>query len=138
MSAHEEITRTAYVEWFGLPQSERLPKTSKEWAVEFDVPERTLTSWRKATWFRERLAYLYDQINVSPDRLQQVMDAMHTAAVTGNTKAAELYLRAAEVIAPKQVLVKAQSVDELSDRELQAALKAAASELDRRESADAV
>ena len=138
MSAHDEMTKTTFVEWYGLPATERLPRTIKEFGLQFDVPERTLTSWRKATWFRERLAYLYDQVNVSPDRLQQVMDAMHTAAVTGNTKAAELYLRAAEVIAPKQVLVKAQSVDELSDRELQAALKAAASELDRRESADAV
>ncbi|MEO6590309.1 MAG: hypothetical protein ABIP06_13505 [Pyrinomonadaceae bacterium] len=133
MSAHDEMVKISFVEWYAVPEQKRVPRLMSEFAVLQGVPERTLSSWKKATWFREKLAELFDQVNVSPDRLQAVMDAMHAAAIGGNTKAAELYMRAAEVIAPKQMLVKVQSVDEMSDRELQEALKGAAAELDKRD-----
>lgn len=133
MSAHTEMQKTAFVEWSALPENERAPSTLNEFANEFGVPLRTLSSWRKQVWFRDQLATLYVQINVSPARLQAVMDSMHSAAVGGNTKAAELYMRAVNEIAPKKVLIESKAVEDMSDAEVSAALKAAAAELDRRE-----
>jgi len=125
MGVHDDSLKARYVEWYALPDHEKLPRTSKEWAVEFGVPERTLASWRKATWFRDQLELLYGQVNVSPDRVQAVIDAMHTQAVQGNTKAAELYMRMVDRIAPPQVIVRSKSADEMTDEELAQQLNAA-------------
>lgn len=132
--AHDDALKVAFVEWSALPEQERVPRLLSEWSVEFGVPLRTLASWKKSVWFRDQLATLYAQVNVSPDRLQAVMDAMHTAAVGGNTKAAELYMRAVDRIAPQQVVLReSKEVNDMSDEELSAALKAAAAEMDRRD-----
>lgn len=133
MSAHEQQTKMAYVEWYAMPEAERVPRTKQEWAETFGVPERTLTSWQKATWFREALSTLYGQLNVSPERVQKVLDAAHTVAVGGNTKAMEIYLRYIEAISPKKVVVESKAVQEMTDDELSAKLREAAAELDRRE-----
>lgn len=131
---HDEQLKVAFVEWSALPEQERVPRLLSEWSAEFGVPLRTLASWKKSVWFRDQLATLYAQVNVSPDRLQAVMDAMHTAAVGGNTKAAELYMRAVEAIAPRKVLIQeSKAVNDMSDDELSAALKAAAAEMDKRD-----
>lgn len=122
-----------YVEWYAMPEDKRVPATKGEWATEFGVPERTLTSWQKATWFRDALATLYNQVNVSPERLQAVLDAAHTTAVAGNTKAMEIYLRYIEAIAPKKIVVESKAVQDMSQAELSAALREAAAEMDRRE-----
>ena len=122
MGVHDDSLKARYVEWYALPDSEKLPRTSKEWGAEFGVPERTLAAWRKSVWFRDQLELLYGQVNVSPDRVQAVIDAMHSQAVQGNTKAAELYMRMVDRIAPPQVIVKHKAADELSDAELAAQL----------------
>jgi len=133
MSAHEQQTKIAFVEWVAMPEAERVPRTQQEWAIEFGVPERTLSNWKKQVWFREALSTLYGQLNVSPERVQKVLDAAHTVAVGGNTKAMEIYLRYIEAIAPKKVVVESKAVQDMSEAELSAALRDAAAELDRRE-----
>jgi len=130
---HSEQLKTMFVEWCALPEQERVPRLMSEWALQMGVPERTLSSWKKSSWFRQQLATLYDQVNVSPDRLQGVMDAMYSAAIQGNTKAAELYMRAVEQIAPKKVYIESKTVQDMSDDELSAALRAAAAEMDKRD-----
>lgn len=133
MSIHDDQCRAAFVEWMALPEPERVPNTLAEFASVTGVPVRTLSSWKKQSWFRDDLATLYAQVNVSPDRLQAVLDAAHATAVAGNTKAMELYLRYVEAIAPKKIIIESKQVDDMSDYELSAALKAAAAEMDRRE-----
>ena len=126
---HDADIKEAFVEWWSIPEGERKPPHLRTWAKMNGVPERTAWSWKRSNWFKERLELHYSQINVFPDRVQAVADAMHAAALTGNTKAAELYLRYVERISPQRVIVEDRRVEAMSDVELEAALKDAAEAL---------
>ena len=64
------------------------------------------------------------ELNVSPDRIQAVVDALWAAASRGDTKAASLYLQYVDRLQPKRVVIEDARVASLSDDELRAELDA--------------
>lgn len=117
-------TRQAYVSWYVLPPGTR--PTQKDWCAEHGVAETTPVRWQKEPWFREAVDHFYAQLNISPLRVQEVVDALHLAATRGNTHAATLYLQYIDRLAPRRVVVESREVSELTDIELAAALREAA------------
>ena len=63
------------------------------------------------------------ELNISPDRIQMVVDALHRAAAGGDTKAAQLYLQYVDRLQPKRVVIEDARVASLSDEELAAELQ---------------
>ena len=59
------------------------------------------------------------ELQGSPERTQLLLDALYEAGLSGDNKAAHLYLQATNRLAPTQIKVEhSQSIAELSDEEL--------------------
>ena len=93
----------AYLDW--LLSEGREPATTREWAIQNDVNERTVRRWKNDSRFIREWDRRAAELNVHPERTQSVIDALHAAAVTGDVKAASLYLQYIEKFTPKRRLV---------------------------------
>lgn len=113
-----------YLEWFIDP--ERFPRTQKDWCDQHEVDESTVRRWRKDKRFQAELAKAYTVVNLSPERVQEVIDSMHRKAVLeGDVKAAQTYLQyIGRFEPPKRVVIEDKGVEGLSDEELAAVLQA--------------
>ena len=119
-----------YLDW--LLSESRVPSTTRLWAVENDVNERTVRRWKTDPRFIREWDRRATELNVHPERTQGVVDALHAAAVEGDVKAASLYLQYIEKFTPKRRLVldDDREVAGLSDAELHAELESLMSGLD--------
>lgn len=109
-----------FIDWLMDPKGTREPKTQKEYAELNHISDRTLTKWKKDTKFREAWDRAYFDLNISPDRVQEIVDSMHAQACRGNMKAAELYLKFTDRFRDvREVITTTQSVEELSDEALE-------------------
>ena len=113
----------SYLDW--LLSEGREPATTREWAIQNDVNERTVRRWKNDSRFIREWDRRAAELNVHPERTQSVIDALHTAAVTGDVKAASLYLQYIEKFTPKRRVVVDDDrvVSGLSDSELHAELE---------------
>jgi hypothetical protein len=120
----------SYLDW--LLSEGREPATTREWAIQNDVNERTVRRWKNDSRFIREWDRRAAELNVHPERTQSVIDALHTAAVTGDVKAASLYLQYIEKFTPKRrvVLNDDREVSGLSDSELHAELESLMEGLD--------
>lgn len=115
-----ELTQTQleYIDWRANPQQDG-SKTA--WAAEHGVSDDTLRRWEKTVWFREAMERKLAEYNITPDRVQQIIDALHRAAVGGDTAAAMKYLQYVESLQPSRTLVEDVKIESLTDEELQQA-----------------
>jgi len=112
----------AYLEWLLQPADSRNPKTKKEWAEKHDVHYNTVGQWEKNKNFQERWNLGVKGLAQSPERAQALLDALFIKGIAGDTKSAELYLKATNQMpnASQQINIKSEtSIKELSDDELQ-------------------
>ena len=117
------VAQESYLEWLLQPTDSRVPKTKKEWAEIHDVHINTLGTWEKNKNFIERHMLGVKGLAQSPERAQALLDALFIKGVAGDTKSAELYLKATGQMpnAAQQINIKSEtSVKELSDEDLQA------------------
>ena len=64
------------------------------------------------------------ELNISPERTQGVVDALHAQAVSGNTQAASLYLQFIDKFTPtRKVVIDEAAVEGMSDHDLASALE---------------
>lgn len=98
----------------------------KEWAEAHGRAYGTVVAWpRTNPTIRRLIEKRYAELNVDPERIQRVVDALWTAACDGDTKAAALYLQFTERLQPTQrIVVEDKRVEGLSDDELDAELRA--------------
>lgn len=130
--AHESVARVRqqggllsplqleYIEWLCDPER-RGSKVG--WARDHGVAESTVYKWSKDRWFKAAYEQRLAELNISPDRIQMVVDALHRAAAGGDTKAAQLYLQYVDRLQPKRVVIEDARVASLSDEELAAELQ---------------
>jgi hypothetical protein len=123
---HDDDQKHAFVVWYGTPDEVRTPKTRKEYAELMGIPDRTLYSWEQAQWFKDDVERLFQIYNLSPKRIQAVVDAMWQKAVTGSTEAAKQYMAFCERLSPTKPIVTDKEVTEMTDDELREALELAA------------
>lgn len=129
--AHESVERLKdgllstpqleYIEWLCDPQRQG---SKKEWARDHGFAESTIFRWQNDRWFKQAYEQRLAELNVSPDRIQAVVDALWAAASRGDTKAASLYLQYVDRLQPKRVVIEDARVAGLSDEELRAELDA--------------
>lgn len=108
-----------FIDWLIEPQQTRDPKTQKEFGKTINAPTTTLSKWKKDMKFREEWDRRLHDLNISPDRIQSVIDSMWAQACRGNVKAAELYLKYTDRFTPQVEITHVTSVEELSDEELE-------------------
>jgi hypothetical protein len=115
-------TQEQYLEWLLQPTDSRNPKTKKEWSEQHDVHYNTVGQWEKNKNFQERWNLGVKGLTQSPERAQALLDALFIKGIAGDTKSAELYLKATGQMpnAAQQINIKSEtSVKELTDEELQ-------------------
>lgn len=110
-----------YLEWLVLPEHERVPLTKKEWAEQHGYHANTLGTWEKKKHFIERWKLGVEGLAQSPDRTQKLLDALYNKGLDGDTKSAELYLKATgNLKIQSQVDIRnTTSVKDVSDEELE-------------------
>jgi hypothetical protein len=113
------------LEWL-LQGPERSPKTQRDWAAENGVHEDSIRRIKRDRRFAREWDRRAAELNVSPERTQSVIDALHARAVNGSVQAANLYLQYVDKFTPRR---RVQVDDEreagsLSDEELVSELEA--------------
>lgn len=123
MKQNEEMTLTApqekYLDWLCTAPSERVPVSKNKYSLENTVDISTMRRWEKKDIFRSRWKTQVDDIQGSPERTQKLLDNLYNKALEGDTKSAELYLKATNRMAPPSVTISSnkKTVD-LTDAEL--------------------
>jgi hypothetical protein len=123
MKQNEEMTLTApqekYLDWLCTAPAERVPASKNKYALENTVDISTMRRWEKKDIFRSRWKTQVDDIQGSPERTQKLLDNLYNKALEGDTKSAELYLKATNRMAPPSVTISSnkKTVD-LTDAEL--------------------
>jgi hypothetical protein len=114
-------TQEQYLEWLLQPVDSRNPKTKKEWAEQHGIHYNTVGQWEKNKNFQERWNLGVKGLAQSPERAQALLDALFIKGIAGDTKSAELYLKATNQMpnAAQQINIKSEtSIKELTDDEL--------------------
>jgi hypothetical protein len=107
-----------FIEWLVTPEAERQPRYAKEWAAERGVHEKTPQAWKRDRWFRAAWDMRLQQLNINPDRVQKLVDAIYDKALKGDVQAQKLYLEYAKGFMPQQRIEVVRPASELSDEEL--------------------
>lgn len=90
-----------------------------EFADDNHVEIGTLIRWEKHYLFKEEWAKRAQALNLSPARVQQVIDAVWQRAVNGDINAARTYLGYAEKLMPKsEVYSISKGFEKMTDEEL--------------------
>lgn len=129
----------AFLEWYAMPEWTRvengLPRWSKEWAELNGVSTHTLRDWKRKPIFRRELEKLLAEINVSPARLQKIVQTLYRKATSTDdrdqVKAAQLYMQYVDKLQPTRVVIDRveRDAESLSDEELAAELEASVVQL---------
>jgi hypothetical protein len=116
----------AYVEWLVTPDWER-PADQKSESAYLRVNHHGTnqgTLWRKDKRVQREIEKRCQELNLSTDRIQEVISAIFKAAKNGDMKAAQLYLQHVDKLAPKRVVIEDARLSEMSDEELRRELEA--------------
>ena len=114
-----------FLEWL-LQGPERVPYTQREWAKQNDIHEDSLRRIKRDARFVKEWARRAAELNINPERVQSVIDALWQRAADGDVKAASLYLQYIDKFTPKRKVAVAEDRDvaALSDIELADELEA--------------
>lgn len=107
-----------FIEWLVDPERKG---SQNQFARDHGIDPSTLTKWKKDWSFKDAWDKRLAELNVRPDRIQKIVEAMYNAATgTGPqaVKAMELYLRYVDRFTPKEEVVTSTSVRDLSDDEI--------------------
>lgn len=113
----------AFIEWLVAPVQE--PSTQYAYAAQTNTAPKTLTNWKNLPEFREEWDRRLQELNVDPERVQEVMDALHIKAKGGDVRAIKLYLEVIDRFRPK-VEVEVTRASDLTDEQLAELLEQAA------------
>ena len=127
-----------FLDWYCDPRREA-GDTLDVWATPNNVARVTVSRWLEDPRVVAVLDHRFEILNGRPERVQQVIRAVHDRAVqTGDVRAAELYLRYVDKLKPARVIHEDRRVNDLSDEELRRELERAARELYSRGSHQAI
>jgi len=114
-----------FLEWL-LQGPDRVPHSQREWAKQNDIHEDSLRRIKRDTRFVKEWDRRAAELNINPERVQSVIDALWQRAADGDVKAASLYLQYIDKFTPKRKVAVAEDRDiaALSDVELADELEA--------------
>lgn len=112
-----------FIEWLVDPAHEG---TQKEWAEAHGFDQQTPSRWKKDSSFRAAWEKRLHELNIRPDRIQDVIDEIYGIILHGNhsdkIKAATLYLQYVNRLSPAkaQPVEQETPLEDMSDEELAA------------------
>lgn len=113
LSAREE----EYLSWLVDPQR---VGSKQDQAEKFGVVPSTVYRWEQAPHFRKAWSDRVQELGGDPDRVQRVYDTLYAKALDGDTRSAELWLKAIGKLQQIQEVVHRKSARDLTDAELDA------------------
>lgn len=113
------------LEWL-LLGPERQPKYQQDFAAEHGIHADSLRRIKRDPRFIKEWDRRASELNINPERVQSVIDALWAAAAGGDVKAASLYLQYIDKFTPrkKMILDDERDVAGYSNEELAEALEA--------------
>ena len=113
------------LEWL-LRGPDRSPRTQREWSAEHDIHEDSIRRIKKDSRFIKEWDRRAAELNINPERVQSVIDALWQQAANGDVKAASLYLQYIDKFTPKRKVSVEDDRDvaAFSDEELADAMEA--------------
>ena len=128
-SLPEHVQR--FVEWLVMPKWERPADEQSQaaWARKNGVARETVTTWKRDPRVKKAIEARCDELNVSVDRIQAVVNTLFQNAENGDVKAAQLYLQYVDRLTPKRVIIEDRRISDMSDDELAKELRAAGVQL---------
>ena len=139
LSARQRMSdkQMAFIEWLCTPEALRNPQRQKDWCTENHVTFGKPAEWRNDPDFKLVWSRRMTELQVTPDRLAEILDSLHDQGVKGNHQAAKLWISTVQAFMPKVNPVEeapsATALADLSDDELEALVRdAATAELERR------
>ena len=113
-----------YLAWLLVSEDQREPPYKKDWALAHSLHVNTLQGWEKKKNFIERWKLGVEGLNQSPERTQKLLEALYIKGVSGDTKSAELYLKATGNMPNSSTLnIKTEtSLRDISDDDLETML----------------
>lgn len=115
----------AFLEWLVTPKGLRDPETQDAWGRANQVGGTTLRAWKKDLVFRAAWDARLAELQVDPEKIDEVMTALFRKATAGDTKAISMYLEVADRYRPQvDINVKREPspLTELDDDALEALL----------------
>jgi phage tail tape-measure protein len=109
----------AYVDWITSPEKSG---TKTEWAKEHGVSVSTLYEWQRTEWYQSALDTRMRELNLSMDKVHEVIAALQKKAAQGDSGAAKLYLQFLERVQPMKAAVSAGDLAGLDTMDLYAML----------------
>lgn len=115
-----------FAEWLLTPRWERGDqKTQADYARANGRRPEQVSVWKKDKRFKRYIDTRCDELNLSTDRIQDVINAVYRSAVEGgDMKAATLYLQHANALKPKRIVIEDKRLGDMSDAELMEELAA--------------
>lgn len=114
-----------FLEWLVDPRTSAEKGTQKEWAKAHDVQPETPSRWKQDMAFRRAWDRRLHDLNISPDRIQRVIDEVYGIIENGShadkIKAATLYLQFINRLSPKDKAPAGEpekDIEDMSDEEL--------------------
>jgi integrase len=115
-----------WIDWLLTPKAERGDlQTLEQYCASVNLSPDTTRSWRARNRVRQAINRTADEMNLKPERIQRVIDAMFKAAEQGDTKAAMLVLQYADKLQPKRIIIEDRTLSGMSDEDLRNQLAAA-------------
>jgi len=118
-----------FIRWLTTPKVERDPPSQAKFAEKHGISEEAMRRWKRNPKFQQVWQEAADEINLDPQRLQDVIGTLATQAIAGDPRAAKLYLEYAKQLAPQRLVVEHRNAADLSDAELRAQLADVAASL---------
>ena len=114
-----------FLDWL-LRGPERQPRTQRDLATENKIHEDSLRRIKRDHRFIKEWDRRAAELNINPERVQSVIDALWQRASDGDVKAASLYLQYIEKFTPRRKIVvdDERDVAGFSDEQLASALEA--------------
>jgi len=120
----------AFLDWLVDPSTRQVNESQNRFAVRLGVHQGTLSKWKKDSTFRKEWERRLAEANVSPDKLQKLMENTYSLAnhedvrPADRIKATELYMRLVDRMTPdKTLVVRDTPAADLSQDELEAQLE---------------
>ena len=114
--------QAAFLDW--LLSDVKSPPSQARYAVENDVNERTIQTWKRDPRFVAEWEKRLQEKNISPERIQDVVETIYMAAKNGDVKAATAYIAYVEKFLPTpEKQTNDQTIRGMSDAELDERLK---------------
>lgn len=115
--------QSEFLDW--LLSDIKVPLSQAKWAVENDVNERTIQTWKRDPRFVSEWEKRAADKNLSPERIQDMVDTLYAAGKNGDIKAAKDYIDyVSRFMPPPEKRTNDKGIQGMTDEELDAALAA--------------